>query len=167
MPGFFIALLSGIAESALAVWVGESTWGFPISLVLHAFGMGLLAGGNLAMALRLLGAAPAIPLIGLLRLYPVLWGSAGLSLVSGVMLLSAYPAKALTNGVFYFKLSLIAIGLWLLAKPVRQLLQQGVDTAAQRRYGAAILVIWLATITAGRFLAYTHNVMRVSDLTGG
>ena len=74
MPAFFIALLSWIEESALAVWVGESTWGFPISLVLHAFGMGLLAGGNLAMGLRLLGAAPAIPLIGLLRLYPPLWG---------------------------------------------------------------------------------------------
>lgn len=167
MPAFVIDIFRWIEDSALGVWVAESTWGFPISLVLHAFGMGLLAGGNLAVALRLLGVAPAIPLIGLLRLYPLLWGSAGLSLLSGVMLLSAYPAKALTNGVFYFKLCLIALGLWLLAKPVQQLLQQGVDTTVQRRYGAAMALIWLATITAGRFLAYTHSVMRVSDLTGG
>jgi hypothetical protein len=167
MPAFVIAVFRWIEDSALGVWVAESTWGFPISLTLHALGMGLLAGGNLAIALRLLGAAPAIPLVGLLRLYPLLWGSAVLSLMSGVMLLSAYPAKALTNSVFYFKLSLIATGLWLLAKPVRQLLQQGVDTAVQRRYGAAMLLIWLATITAGRFLAYTHSVLRADELIGG
>ena len=167
MPAFFISVLSWIEDSALAVWVGESIWGFPISLTLHALGMGFLAGGNLALALRLLGVAPAIPLPSLLRLYPLLWGSAGLSLVSGVMLLSAYPAKALTNGVFYSKLTLIALGLWLLAKPVRRLLQQGGNAAVERRFGAAMALIWLATITAGRFLAYTHNVMHVSDLTGG
>lgn len=168
MYATFIAMLSWIETSALAVWVGESTWGFPISLTLHALGMGFLAGGNLAIAVRLLGAAPAIPLPTLLRLYPFLWGSAVLSLVSGVMLLSAYPAKALTNGVFYFKLTLIVLGLWLLAGRVRQLLQQDAASAQlQRRIGVVIALIWVSTITAGRFLAYTHHVLRVSDLTGG
>lgn len=167
MYATFIAVLSWIEESALAVWVGESTWGFPISLALHALGMGFLAGGNLAIALRLLGAAKAIALPTLLRLYPFLWGSAVLSLVSGVMLLSAYPAKALTNGVFFFKLSLIALGLWLLAAPVRRLLQQQGSVQLQRRFGLLIALIWLGTITAGRFLAYTHHVLRVSDLSGG
>lgn len=169
MYATFIDLLTWIENSALAVWVGESNWGFPISLTLHALGMGFLAGGNLAIALRLQGAAPAIALPTLLRLYPFLWGSAGLSLVSGVMLLSAYPAKALTNGVFFFKLALIALGLWLLAGPVRQVLQHPDEgrLQAQRRFGLLVALIWVSTITAGRFLAYTHHVLRVSDLTGG
>jgi hypothetical protein len=167
----FVSVLLWIENSALAVWVGESTWGFPISLTLHAFGMGFLAGGNLVIALRLLGFARGIPPATLLRLYPFLWGSAVLSVISGAMLLSAYPAKALTNPVFYTKLFFIIVGLSLLAKPVRRLLPQMMNDAAptpqERRLGGLIAFLWLATITAGRFLAYTHHVMRADDLLGG
>jgi hypothetical protein len=165
----FISFLLWVEETSLAVWVGESVWGFPISLTLHALGMGFLAGGNVAIALRLLGAASSIPLASLLRLYPLLWGSAVLSLISGIMLLSAYPAKALTNGVFYFKMTLVAVGLALLAKPVRRLLQLSAagPPPQQRPLGMAMVLIWLATITAGRFLAYTHHVLRALELTRG
>lgn len=171
MPASFISFLAWIEASALGVWVGESQWGFPLSLTLHAFGMGMLAGGNVVLALRLLGFARSIPPSSLLRLYTLLWCSAVLSLISGVMLLSAYPAKALTNPVFYTKLCFVGVGLYLLARPVRQQLQMmgtdAVPTSRQRALGILIALLWLATITAGRFLAYTHSVLRVDDLTGG
>ncbi|MES2605414.1 MAG: DUF6644 family protein [Pseudomonadota bacterium] len=171
MPASFISFLAWIEASALGVWVGESQWGFPISLTLHAFGMGMLAGGNLVLALRLLGFVRSIPPTSLLKIYPLLWCSAVLSLISGVMLLSAYPAKALTNPVFYSKLTFVVIGLCLLARPVRHQLEtmdlQAAPTSTQRRLGIVIALLWLATITAGRFLAYTHSVLRVNDLTGG
>jgi hypothetical protein len=167
----FVSVLGWIENSALAVWVGESYWGFPIALTLHAFGMGFLAGGNVVIALRMLGFARGIPPVTLLRLYPFLWCSAVLSLISGAMLLSAYPAKALTNPVFYSKMLFIIIGLCLLAKPVRRALSvmpvDLVPSTNQRRLGGLVAFLWLATITAGRFLAYTHHVMRVDDLTGG
>jgi hypothetical protein len=160
----FLTFLNWVESSALAIWVGQSLWGFPISLTLHALGMGFLAGGNLAMALRLWGFAPSIPLPALLRVYPFLWGCAGLSLISGVMLLSAYPAKALTNGVFYFKILLVTSGLWVMALPLRRLLQQEPAVASSRALALLIALLWLGTIAAGRFLAYTHNVLSVSEL---
>lgn len=167
----FVAFLVWIENTPLAVWVGESTWGFPISLALHAIGMGFLAGLQFALALRLLGAARGVPPSLLLRFYPLLWLAAGLCLISGIMLLSAYPAKALTNVVFFTKLALITVGLWLTTKPVRlQLAAMTLDTSpttTQRRLGIALLAIWALTITAGRLLAYTHIVMRANELTGG
>ena len=167
MSATLIQLLVWIEQSALGVWVAESSWGFPIAITLHAFGMGFLAGGNIAIALRLLGAAPGVPLPSLLRLYPFLWCSAVLSVISGVMLLSAYPAKALTNPLFYCKLALICVGLWLLTKPVRAVLQEPFATAHAKRWGWFVLLVWLATITAGRFLAYTHHVLTASELLMG
>jgi hypothetical protein len=167
----FVAFLVWIENTPLAIWVGESQWGFPVSLTLHAVGMGFLAGLQFALGLRLLGAARTVPAMLLLRFYPLLWACAGLSLVSGVMLLSAYPAKALTNPVFFLKLLLIATGLWLAAKPVRsQLLSMTADTtptSRQRMLGMTLMALWMLTITAGRLLAYTHSVMRANELAGG
>src|SRR4029450_1711509 len=44
---------------------------------------------------------------------PVMWFGFWLNAVSGVALLVAYPTKALTNPVFYLKLALIALAVWL------------------------------------------------------
>lgn len=167
----FVAFLVWVENSSLAVWVGESRWGFPISLTLHAVGMGFLAGLQFALGLRLLGVARNVPASLLVRFYPFLWSCAVLSLVSGVMLLSAYPAKALTNPVFFTKLLLIVIGLWITAKPARAQLNtmapNVASTSLQRSLGAALLLIWALTITGGRLLAYTHHVMRANELAGG
>lgn len=167
----FVTFLVWIENTPLAVWVGESQWGFPLSLTLHAIGMGFLAGLQFALGLRLAGAARTVPAALLLRFYPFIWASAALSLVSGLMLLYAYPAKALTNPTFFLKLLLIITGLWLTMKPVRAQLRvmipDATSTASQRLLGIVILLVWMSTITAGRLLAYTHGVMRASELVGG
>jgi len=166
----FVAFLVWVENSPLAIWVGESRWGFPLSLTLHAMGMGFLAGLQFALGLRLVGAARGVPAPLLLRFYPLLWASAALCLVSGLMLLSAYPAKALTNPVFFLKLLLITIGLWLTVKPVKAqlgiIVNEAAPTPTQRRLGVALLVIWALTITAGRLLAYTNTVLRANELAG-
>lgn len=167
----FVAFLVWIENTPLAVWVGESRWGFPLSLTLHAIGMGFLAGLQFALALRLLGVARSVSPVLLLRFFPLLWFCAALSLVSGIMLLSAYPAKALTNVVFFTKMALIVVGLWLTTRPVRAQLAalpaNVAPDALQRRLGIALLAIWALTITAGRLLAYTNIVLRANELTGG
>ena len=71
----FIEWLLWVESTGLAVWVGESRYGFQLALVLHALSMGLLAGGNLVLGLRVLGVAPAVPMAALLRFYPWLWSA--------------------------------------------------------------------------------------------
>ena len=93
------AFLIWVETSALSIWVRESpsVFAFPIILSFHTIGMGFLAGMNAAIALRILGFAPRVPLMEARRVFPVLWAGFWLKAVSGIVLLIAYPTKALTN----------------------------------------------------------------------
>jgi len=158
--------LGWIETSTLASWVrGETidtTFVFPVVVTLHTLGMGFLAGGSTAIDLRILGLARNIPLTGMRRFLPLLWLAFAVNAVSGVLLLIAYPTKALTNPVFYVKVGLIALAVWLLHRVgVVVLRAPNVDqqllTARAKLLAAASLASWIALITAGRLLAYTHK----------
>lgn len=171
MNAFFLWLES----TALSTWVRESTsvWAFPAILSAHAIGMGLAVGVNAAMALRLLGFAPRVPPRELCRFAPVMWIGVWLNTASGLLLLLGYPTKALTNPVFYMKLSLIAIGMWLYLLMIRHLSAAGTTGSAHladladlkvhttsRVLGAASLACWAGAVTTGRLLAYTaHRIL--------
>src|SRR5206468_5183977 len=131
---------------------------FPAILSAHAIGMGLAAGVNAAIALHLLGVAPAIPTREMRRFGAMLWGGFWMNAASGVLLVIAYPTKALTNPVFYIKLTLVATGLALFTVIDRRLLRRQPtteewSTMKRRLVGAASLVSWAGAITAGRLLA--------------
>jgi|SRR5688572_5377700 len=156
-----------IEQTAIGLWVRESTWGFPISLTLHAIGMGFLAGFNFAFALRVLGVAAGVNLQTFVRFFPLLWSSAALSLFSGLLLLAAYPAKSLTNPLFYLKIGLIVSGLLLISKlaTVTTTQNQSKHSFFQGRekpFAAILLLTWCAAITCGRFLAYTYSILTVT-----
>jgi hypothetical protein len=159
----FLAL---VENSALASWVrGESegsTFVFPVIVTLHTIGMGVLAGGSAAIDLRILGFAPRIPLKPLRRFLPLLWLAFAVNAVSGLLLLIAYPAKALTNPVFYVKLCLIALALTLVYRIGTTVLRAPEVDQDQRASQAKVLALaslgsWIALIAAGRLLAYTHK----------
>ena len=92
-------------------------------LVLHAIGMGFAAGISVAFDLRVLGVASQVPFAAMRRFFPVLWAGFWLNAASGVLLLAAYPTKALTNPVFYLKLVLIAVGMVLVVRMRRDVLR--------------------------------------------
>jgi hypothetical protein len=88
-----------------------------------------------------------------------------------VLLLIAYPTKALTNPIFYLKLTLIAAGV-VLAMKIRVYLMGGTVGANDaapgrlRKLAAVSLLIWVASITAGRLLAYTCTRLTVDTSCG-
>jgi hypothetical protein len=87
-----------------------------------------------------------------------------------VALLLAYPAKALTNPVFYAKLALVAGGVYAVARINRQTFPQGHAIAggaipvATKRWALGSLLIWAGAIATGRLLAYTHHVLFAAQL---
>jgi hypothetical protein len=160
MDPFFIWLES----TAFSTWIRESpsVFAFPAILSLHTIGMGLVAGINLAIALRILGAGSGVPLKEMKRFLPVMWSGFWLNAASGVALLIGYPTKALTNPVFYLKLSLIAVALGIVTWITRQVLNDsraagGGPPARARLFACASLACWVGAITAGRLLAYTYS----------
>lgn len=161
------ALLRWIESSALSVWTRESTsvFAFPAILSGHAIGMALAAGVNAAIALHLLGVGAGIPTRELRRFVPVVWVGVWLNAASGVLLLVAYPTKALTNPVFYLKLSLIAVAMAIFVVINRRVFRHPPPdewrSSAGRWLAVASLLSWAGAITAGRLLAYTYRRLLV------
>jgi hypothetical protein len=167
------SLFLWIEGLSLSVWLREATtfWAFPFVLILHTVGLAFLVGVNVAIDIRALGGMPGVPLISLWRYYRWMWAGFWVNAFSGVLLLMAYPTKALTNPLFYVKLSFIAAGL-IIAKIIRRRLMRGdvaADVAAPaplRLLAAASLLIWVVSITTGRLLAYTCSRLTVDTTCG-
>jgi hypothetical protein len=82
--------------------------------------------------------------------------------------LVAYPAKALTNPVFYLKLTAVLAALYITRYMARGLLLDSRYNVAPaprkaRVLAALSLLLWAGAITSGRLLAYTHNMLLASD----
>ena len=156
-----------LESTPLSQWIvgSDSILAFPGILTFHAIGMGFAVGINAALALRILGVAPGVPLAEMRRFVPVLWFGFWMNAISGVLLLIGYPTKALTNPVFYLKLALIAAGMILFVRISRRIfgsageapLPDAASTPRLRRLAIVSLVCWTAAITAGRLLAYTYT----------
>ena len=117
MDPFFTA----IETTALSTWLRESPslWAFPFVLILHTVGLAFLVGANVALDVQRARTGARTCRRRTLRRYDVvMWAGFWVNAVSGVLLLIAYPTKALTNPLFYGKLVLIAVGL-VLAQALR------------------------------------------------
>ena len=129
--------------------------------------MGLAAGVNAALALRLLGAAPRIPVGEFRRFVPFMWFGFWLNAASGLALFIAYPTKAITNPVFWAKLTLIAVAMWIFLRLRRHVFAEELRALAGPPKGghyvglktlaALSLACWAGAIFTGRFLAYTYT----------
>lgn len=164
-----MAFLANVEQTGLSLWVRESPslWAFPFILFLHTLGLAMLAGLNVGLDAWLLGRRK-LPPFELANIYRVMWLGFGINALSGLVLLAAYPAKALTNWVFFAKLMFIAIAVWVLQRLKGELAVAGGTverdvTRRARHLALASLVLWTATIFAGRLLAYTHHVLLVSE----
>jgi hypothetical protein len=155
--------LAFVEHSELSEWVrSDCLCAFPTIVTLHNIGMAFLAGGSVVIDLRILGFAPAMPLKPMARFVPVLWLALTVIAATGMLLLIAYPTKALTNPLFYIKLCLVALAVGLVYRIAKHILRapevdQKPLAANAKMLAVASLAAWIALIAAGRYLAYTHR----------
>src|SRR6266478_5036038 len=155
-----------LEATQFSIWMRESpsVFAFPAILSCHTVGMGLVAGINAALALRILGVAPGVPIHEMKRFFPVMWFGFWLNFVSGVVLLIAYPTKALTNPLFYLKLTLVGLAMASMQMLRNRVfadpsLNEATMMTRGRIFAIWALVFWVAAVTAGRLLAYTYTVL--------
>jgi hypothetical protein len=172
-------LFSWIEATSFSTWLRDSPslWVFPFVLILHTVGLAFFVGANVAWDVRVLGFSTGIPLDALRRYFLVMWAGFWINAVSGVLLLIAYPTKALTNPLFYVKLGLIGFGIFFALRIRREVHPSGlrvrdsgfetvnrIDADASplaRALAAVSLACWIAVIFAGRLLAYTCTRLMV------
>lgn len=155
-----------LEATSLSTWLRESPslWAFPFVLILHTVGLAFFVGANVAWDVRVLGFSAGIPLDALRRYFLLMWVGFWVNAFSGVLLLLAYPTKALTNPLFYAKLALIAFGVVLafrIRREVAGLAPRADSSSLARMLAAVSLACWVAVIFAGRFLAYTCTRLTV------
>lgn len=159
------AFLDALEQSGLSKWLRESQslFGFYFILLFHTIGLSLVVGPNLAIDLRLLGVAREIPLPPLTRWFRLMWFGLVVNILTGIILVLAYPTKAVTNPDFYVKLTLIGFAVWTLYMIKTRVLEDASPDKAAMARGQRLavwsLVLWTGVIGAGRLLAYTCHYL--------
>jgi hypothetical protein len=161
-----LLILKEIEATGLSTWLRESdsVFGYWFILTLHAIGMGLLVGASALVDLRILGLAPDLPLAPMKRFYRFIWLGFWIQIVSGALLLWAYPTKSLTNVDFYVKLLFIGLAVAVMQMLKKRVLNDSSLSeismmAKGRAFAIWSLILWLGAVTAGRLLAYTYTAL--------
>jgi hypothetical protein len=165
----FTLIMKAVEESGLSVWIRDSPSIFAYWFILsfHALGMGMAVGASVVIDFRILGIARDLPLSPLKGLYRIIWAGFWIQVVSGILLLIAYPTKALTNPDFYIKLMLIGLAVAVMRMMHRRVfndssLSESAMMLKGRSLAVLSLVLWLGVVTAGRLLAYTFTFINYS-----
>lgn len=143
-------------------WVRNSAWAFPFLQSWHFIGMTMLLGVVGAIDLRVLGVARAVPLAPLHRFLPLAFIGFFINLITGICFFCHDPRVYAPNISFRIKMLLIVIAglnaLWFRLGVFLDLERWGPGIEASRLakvISGLSIVIWLAVITAGRYIAFT------------
>jgi uncharacterized oligopeptide transporter (OPT) family protein len=154
-------LLMRLEESGLSTWLRESQsiMAFPFVLALHTIGLGLVVGCTVVVNLRLLGGAPSIPIKPLEKFFSIMWIGFAVNAVSGVMLFAKEATTVSISAVFWVKMTLIALAMWVVTRIRAKVFDDPlIDThpvpANVRMLALVSILLWAGAITAGRLLAY-------------
>ena len=140
-------------------------WVIPTIQSIHIVGIGIVLTCVLMMTLRVLGIAGTdrTVLQTLRRFGPWLTGALLLLLATGLALVIGEPERELLAFSFWLKMLLVACGAglsWWFQHSVRADVQVWesilVHRALVRTLAAAAVLIWIAIIFLGRFIAYDH-----------
>jgi len=154
-----------LEQLPFSVWVRESgsIWAFPTVLFLHTLGMSMVAGGNAAIDLVILGVWPKAAIKPLERLFPLMWWGFWINAVTGTIMLMIDATTKLTNWDFGVKMAFVFLGIWVLRLMQRRVfddpeLDQRPVSGIAKQLAWASLICWFCAITAGRLLAYVGPV---------
>lgn len=154
------AIQTWLGDTALAPVVRDAVWAKALLESIHILADALILFSGGMISARLLARAPAAETVR--RFAPWLWSALAVAAVTGVMLLTGAGRRGLDNPMFQIKLTVLA-GAVLMTAAIQMSLSRSPafwDAAPSRRTAAALagplcFLLWLATVFAGRLLAYS------------
>ena len=159
-------MLSLLENSQYASFMrGDSLWGLPLALTVHAFGTALVVGFTFIISLRLLGWFETISYTSLRRLFPVFWAAIVLQFLSGIPLWMMKPTRYVDDVAFMLKIVFIIIGIVLAVYSYGMIKREaaswearGVVSSRETQFAAASLLVWSFVLIAGRLTAYLGSI---------
>jgi hypothetical protein len=154
-----------ISETPVAIWVGESIYGFALLEGMHLIGVALLFGSILMLDLRLIGVSRGLSFEWTRRhILPVSWVGFALILFSGLGLFAVHADLYVLETSFRLKLGLIVLG-GVNMVAFEGLIRRGADTwdqfrqtpFAARASGFLSIAVWFGAIVYGRWMGYEKD----------
>jgi hypothetical protein len=119
----------------------------------HTIGLIFTAGASIIINVRLLGAAPQLPVAPLARFFRAIWIAFWLTAASGIVMLASDLEARLGNRLFPLKM-LFVVAAVVLTAMMRRRIERSNTSPFTRALAAASLVCWLGAVAAGRFMAF-------------
>jgi hypothetical protein len=144
-------------------WLGhairESKWVFAITEVLHLFGLTVLIGTTLLLALRLLGwALQERPARELAReLTPWVYTALTTVLTTGILLFVSEAVKCWRNPAFRYKMLFLFLALifqFTVLKVLSRSDEERFPALTRALTGIVAVVLWFGVAVAGRAIAF-------------
>lgn len=167
-------MLEQLGNTALAVWIRESTsiFSYTMILTLHAIGLATVVGVSTLVDLRLLGFGTGIPLSAARRFFRVMYIGFWINLFSGVLLFVAEPVKMAEMPAFWTKLFFVACGM-VIARllTVRVFDDSGMMASNRpderaRKLAWMSLTCWYLALIVGRLTGYPELVAQMLKAVG-
>ena len=157
-------LWTWLESTALALWVAESEFAYPLLLALHIFGLALAVGIRTIIDMSILGTFPEIRPVMLRKLFPIVWIALALNMISGLMLFISQATLLVNNLPFLTKISLIILQVILTSYVFQNINIHSHDLKHRspiriRLLAMGSLVLWLGIIIAGRLIAYVGDMV--------
>jgi hypothetical protein len=147
-----------IQHTALNHFLANLTFEVQITQCFHLLGIALIIGSSVMILLRLLGRLHTEQDLGAVaaRFLPSLWTGLALAACTGVIMVLTEPGRSLPTYQFQSKMVLLVIGVLLTLRLRRATLGRHAaqPSRAVTALALALLVVWVAMIIAGRWIAY-------------
>lgn len=156
-----MAIFEWLEETQIALWVGESLWGYPFMLSLHVIGLAIVVGVVVMLDLRLLGSFKGIRVETFLPAMKFAWVGFVVNAVSGVFLFTSQASFFVTSIPFLLKIGMIFVGAVLAAiiqdklRTIRDTNDSSyLNTTGCKVLATLSLTLWVGAIVTGRLIAY-------------
>jgi len=155
-------MFESLENTSLAIWVGESIWGYPFMLGMHVVGLAVVAGIFMMLNFRIFGLGKGISFVAFLSLYRLAWVGLAVNALSGAALFSSQASIFVENVPFLIKITCIAVGVTIAFLIRRELAKNAASwdsgeagaPGVVRLLAAVSVCCWLVAISAGRLIAY-------------
>lgn len=149
----FEAMIEALQISWVAKLTTDTLWGFPINEIIHILSVSVVVGVTVVYAVNTLIQNSLEPRV--LRRYatPFFIAAFVIALLTGFVFFAAWPERYLTNTAFLVKLILLAVLLALNTFIWRAHHSENINRTTKVCAWISLIVA-LATIAAGRLIAY-------------
>lgn len=149
-----------IDSTALSQAIQTAAWVVPAVQTVHILAIAALMGSMVMINLRLLGVTGRDQSLAAVsrRFSPVIWWALPVLLVSGIILITGEPARALKNVIFQWKMLMVISAVAVTFYFTAPLKKNPAHLDSRGGAGVAVALVsstlWVGIIFAGRWIAY-------------